>query len=251
MIGLAYKKLETITLLRRCSLCTDDSIMTIAAEALRLSENSKELFAELLPEKMRLWGKRYPNAGYGGTFIHWLSDETMGAYGSYGNGSGMRVSPCGLVATSLDEALGLAKISAEVTHNHLESIKGARAVATCIFLAKNGKSKEEIRAYVENNFYNLSKTIDDIRLFYIMDVSCQGSVPVAIRAFFEGTDFEDVIRTAVSVGGDSDTICDMDGAIAWSYYKAKNHGELTKDMVYMKEVREAVGRFEEYMQSVK
>jgi ADP-ribosylglycohydrolase len=208
--------------------------MTIAvAEALRLSD-SPDHFSELLPKKMREWGRKYPRAGYGGRFAQWLSDESMGAYGSYGNGSGMRVSPCGLAAASLEEALELAKRSAEVTHDHPEGIKGAQAIAACVYLAGTGESKDSIRTYVEENFYELKQTIDEIRPHYTMDISCQGSVPVAIEAFLEGENFEDVIRTAISVGGDSDTIAAMAGSIGWSYYKAQNGGNLTCDMEYMK-----------------
>lgn len=245
IVGSTYEwdnvKNKDFSLFTLDSQCTDDSIMTVAvAEALCHSGKSKELFGKLLPEKMRLWGRRYPKAGYGGKFIRWLRDETMEAYGSFGNGSGMRVSSCGLAAASLNEALELAKISAEVTHNHPEGIKGAQAIAACVFLAKSGKSKEEIREYMVNNFYVLSKSIDEIRPSYSFDVTCQGSVPVAIQAFLEGKDFEDVIRTAISAGGDSDTIGAMAGSIAWSYYRAQNRGNLTKEMLYMKEMADRI-----------
>ena len=139
-------------------------------------------------------------------------------YNSYGNGSAMRVSPCGYYAKTLEEALTLAKASAEVTHNHTEGIKGAQAVAAAIFLARTKAGKDEIKEYIEREFYPLQKTLDEIRPYYEFNETCQGSVPEAITAFLESEDFEDAIRNAVSIGGDSDTIAAIAGSIAHAFY---------------------------------
>ena len=169
---------------------------------------------------LQKWGRKYPYAGYGGNFCRWLTSSNPQPYNSWGNGSGMRVSPCGLAADSLNDALSLAKISAECTHNHPEGIKGAQAIAACMYMARTGKSKAEIRDYVTTTFgYNLNRKLDDIRPTYRFDVSCPGSVPEAILAFLEGNDFEEVIRLAISLGGDSDTIGAMAGAIASCMYE--------------------------------
>jgi ADP-ribosylglycohydrolase len=168
------------------------------------------------------WGDGYPDRGYGGMFYEWLfplDESEMGPYNSYGNGAGMRVSPCGYIARTLDEALDLAKQSAEVTHNHPEGIKGAQAIASAIFLARQHTPKEEIRQYIEQTFgYDLQRTCDDIRPTYEFDETCQGSCPEAIIAFLDSTDYESAIRLAISLGGDSDTIACMTGGIAAAYY---------------------------------
>lgn len=205
---------------------TDDTVMTIAvAKALIVTreKQSKSLkkvsFKEELIQQMQAFGRRYPKADYGGMFAKWLVSDNPQPYNSFGNGSAMRVSPCGYIAVELDEALELAKASAEVTHNHPEGIKGAQATASAIFLARYGKSKEKIREYIEENFYTLDRTIDEIRPNYRFDETCQGTVPQAIQAFLESTDFEDAIRNAISLGGDSDTLAAITGSIAWAYYR--------------------------------
>ena len=200
---------------------TDDSVMTIAvAEWLMTAQ--QPISNASLPTIMRKWGKKYPWAGYGGMFKRWLVspyEDERRPYNSFGNGSGMRVSACGFFAKSLDEALKLAKLSAEVSHNHPEGIKGAQAVASAIFLARQQMHKDKIRAYIEQTFgYDLSRTCDDIRPDYEFDVTCQGSCPEAIIAFLDSTDFESAIRLAISLGGDSDTIGAMTGGIAAAYY---------------------------------
>lgn len=186
---------------------------------------------------MQELGDRYPNAGYGGRFAGWLCEDNPQPYNSWGNGAGMRVSPVGLYAKTLDEALALAALTASVSHNHPEGVKGAQAIATCVFLAKEGKTKAEIQEYVEKTFdYNLHRTIAEIRPQYWFDVSCQGSVPEAIIAFLEGNSFEEVIRLAISLGGDSDTIGAMAGAIAACLYPIPEditercNGILTEDL---------------------
>ncbi len=200
---------------------TDDSIMTIAvANALNDSWNKKDDFVPSLINEMQRLGRKYPNpqGGYGGRFACWLKSENPQPYNSFGNGSAMRVSACAIYAVELEEALELAKFSAGVTHNHPEGIKGAKAVAAAIFLAKQKKSKAEIKEYIEKNFYMLNETLDDIRKHYTFDETCQGTVPQSIIAFLESTSFEDAIRNAVSIGGDTDTVAAITGSIAWAFY---------------------------------
>ena len=163
-------------------------------------------------------GNQYPDCGYGGTFADWIYERKREPYNSWGNGSAMRVSPCGFFANSLEEAQALAKASAEVTHNHPEGIKGAAATASAIYLARQGRTKEEIKTYIQDNYYPMDFTLAEIRPTYEFDVSCQGSVPQALECFFESTDFEDAIRNCISIGGDSDTIAAICGGVAEAYY---------------------------------
>lgn len=200
---------------------TDDSVMTAAiAEACCSYEKkgSKRDFKKDCINNMKKYGLSHINAGYGGTFIKWLLSKSTSPYNSFGNGSAMRVSPVGWTAKSLDEAEELAKISAEVTHNHPYGIAGAQAVAAAIFLLRNGSSKEEVRDYIKSKYYDLDFTIDEIRDSYEFDVTCQGSVPQAIVSFLDANSFEDTIRNAISIGGDSDTIAAIAGSIAEAYY---------------------------------
>ncbi|HEM5268482.1 TPA: ADP-ribosylglycohydrolase family protein [Streptococcus suis] len=198
---------------------TDDSVMTaaVAASFLGLNEPFDDLEVALVLN-MKDFGKLYPRAGYGPQFKKWIESKDSEPYNSFGNGSAMRVSACGHVGKSLEETLDLAERVASVTHNHPEGIKGAQAVAGAIFLARTGKSKEEIRQFVTDNFYNLDFTLDAIRPSYQFDSSCQGSVPQAIVAFLEADDFEDAIRNAVSLGGDSDTLAAIAGSIAEPFF---------------------------------
>lgn len=203
---------------------TDDSLMSIAvASALMQTGESHDGFKSHAVTSMRQIATKYPcpMGGYGGRFRHWLVSSDPQPYGIFGNGSAMRVSPCGDVATTLDEALALAKQSAEVTHSHPEGIKGAQAVAAAIYLARTGESRDGIRSYIEQNFYPLEQTVDEIRPRYRFDETCQGTVPQAITAFLESVSFEDALRAAVSLGGDCDTLTDITCAITWPYY-AKN-----------------------------
>jgi len=166
------------------------------------------------------YGRQYPNAGYGGTFYKWIFSKNPQPYNSWGNGSAMRVSPVAYAFNDLEEVLKEAKRSAEVTHNHPEGIKGAQAIAAAVFLARKNKTKSDIKDYIQTKFgYNLERKLDDIRPVYRFDVSCQGSVPESIIAFFESTDFESAVRLAISIGGDSDTIAAMAGSIAEAFYK--------------------------------
>lgn len=190
---------------------TDDTVMTCAVMDWLTNGTN-------LAETLRKWGNLFPRAGYGGMFRQWLADDSIGPYGSFGNGSGMRVSPVGWAAKSLDESFELAKESAIVTHNHKEGIKGAQAIAAAIFMARTGTAKDEIEQYVSEMFgYDLDRTVDEIRPAYRFEVSCQKSVPESIICFLEGTSYEDCVRNAVSLGGDTDTQADMTGAIAEAF----------------------------------
>ena len=205
---------------------TDDSVMTIAiAEALMDTIGaSDDAIRNAVIESMHKWGWRYPHAGYGGMFSHWLEELDTEPYNSYGNGSAMRVSSAGWLYDSLSETRKVARITAEVTHNHPEGIKGAEAVASAIYLARNGKSKDEIKEYVVREFgYDLTRTCDEIRPTYYHIETCQQTVPEAITAFLEGGDFEGVIRTAVSLGGDCDTLTCIAGGIGEAFYGVPDH----------------------------
>ena len=200
---------------------TDDSLMSIAvASALMQTGESHDGFKSHAVTSMRQIATKYPcpMGGYGGRFRYWLVSSDPQPYGSFGNGSAMRVSPCGDVAATLDEALALARQSAEVTHNHPEGIRGAQAVAAAIVLARTEESRDGIRSYIEQHFYHLHQTVDEIRPRYRFDETCQGTVPQAITAFLESVSFEDALRTAVSLGGDCDTLTDITCAIAWPFY---------------------------------
>lgn len=200
---------------------TDDTVLTMA-NALWLIEDEQHSSEKLVNIMLDLcW--TYPDRGYGGRFAHWIHDGDPQPYGSFGNGSAMRVSPIGFYAKTLDEALELAQISAEVTHNHPEGIKGAQATAAAIFLARQGKTKEEIRDYVVNTFhYDLSRTLEDIRPHYTFDETCQRTVPEALTCFMEGKDYEDVIRLAVSLAADADTLAAIAGPIAAAAWEVPN-----------------------------
>ncbi len=198
---------------------TDDSVMSlaIAKALLECKEEYDELSVKAISCMQEL-GRIYKYIGYGGMFYKWLFTDNPQPYGSYGNGAGMRVGPCGFAAKTLEEAKHLSALVTKVTHDHPEGMKGAEAISVAVFLAKTGKSKDEIRTYIRENYYEIDFTINEIRVDYVFDVSCQGSVPVALEAFFEALDFEDAIRNAISVGGDSDTIAAMTGAVAEAYY---------------------------------
>ena len=199
---------------------TDDTVMTIAvAEALIDAPDEDDTIRRRLIAAMQKYGKRYPHAGYGGMFRRWLRAKDPQPYGSYGNGSAMRVSSVAWLYNDIDTVRRLARLSAEVTHNHPEGIKGAEATALAIFLGRTGHSKAEIKTYIETEFhYDLSRTCDEIRPSYYHVESCQETVPEAITAFLEGESFEDVIRTAISLGGDCDTLTCIAGSIAEGFY---------------------------------
>lgn len=199
---------------------TDDSVMTVAVglACANADIRDREAFRRELIAQMRRLGRLYPDAGYGASFARWIEDEGMGPYNSFGNGSAMRVSPVAWAAKTLEQAEELAKWSAEVTHDHPEGIRGAQAVAAAIFLARMGKSREEIRAYIGKRYYRMDFTLAEIRPDYRFDVTCQGSVPQALMCFFESVSFEDAIRNAVSLGGDGDTQAAIAGSVAEAFY---------------------------------
>lgn len=199
---------------------TDDTVLTAAvAEALVCwrSRPGCDLSREVV-SALRRWALAFPDRGYGGRFLRWAQSPSPAPYGSWGNGSAMRVSPCGWAAGSLAEARSLARTVSAVTHNHPQALLGAEAAASCVFLARTGAALDEIRRYVEDEFYRLDFTIDGIRADYAYDVSCAGTVPQALEAFLESTSFEDALRTAISLGGDSDTIAAITGAAAEAFY---------------------------------
>ena len=198
---------------------TDDTIMTIAVADWIL--NDKKHTKKGLVTRMQEWGRKYPNpmGAYGGMFSQWLTSNNPKPYNSWGNGAAMRVAAVGFAFSTLEEALEVAKKSAEVTHNHPEGIKGAQATAAAIFMARTGCSKEDIRRYISENFgYDLNRTCDDIRPNYSFDGSCQGTVPESIIAFLDSKDYEDALRLCISLGGDADTMGAITGAIAGAYY---------------------------------
>ena len=192
---------------------TDDTVLTLAVADCILN---KKNFAKTIYE----YGNKYPKRGYGGYFRKWLASDNPQPYNSFGNGSAMRVSAVGAAYNTLDEVLAVAKQSAEVTHNHPEGVKGAQAIASAIFLAKTGSSKQAIKDYISATFnYNLNRSIEQIRPIYGFDVTCQGSVPEAIIAFLDSTNYENAIRLGISLNGDSDTIACMTGGIAAAFYR--------------------------------
>ena len=198
---------------------TDDSVMTIAvADALIRAKGNLDILSEYAVESMQLIGRPFPDCGYGGSFYHWMYSDNPKPYGSYGNGAAMRVSACGFAAKSLEEAKALSKAVTEVTHNHPEGIKGAEATVVAIYLARSGYSIEEIQQHISTKYYPMDFTLDEIRDTYEFNETCQDTVPQALKAFFESLDFEDAIRNAISIGGDSDTLAAITGGIAEAYY---------------------------------
>ncbi len=198
---------------------TDDSIMTLAlAQAILVSKPDHSDLGKNAVEYMQSVGRNYPDCGYGGGFRKWMFSDDPKPYNSYGNGAAMRVSAAGFAANSIEEAKDIAKKITEVTHNHPEGIKGAEATAVAIYMAKTGSSLLEIRDYIVKNYYPMNFTLDGIRATYKFNETCQDTVPQALMAFFESTDFEDAIRNAISIGGDSDTLAAICGGVAEAYY---------------------------------
>lgn len=232
---------------------TDDSAMTVAVAEALLDTLGKgpEDRRQAVVSSMQKWGRKYPHAGYGGRFFGWLAEKHPRPYYSWGNGSAMRVSSAGWLFDTLEETRKAAVDTACVTHDHPEGIKGAEATASVVWMARSGKSKTEIRRYVEQEFYPLEQTCDEIRPSYRFDVSCQGTVPQAITAFLEGEGFEDVIRTAVSLGGDCDTLTCIAGGMAEAMYGVPDElkeaccQRLEPDMV------KVVDRFYKYLEGKK
>ena len=226
IVGSIYEfdniKTKDFELFDKESFFTDDSVMTIAiAEALMqyksIDENNIKEFKEKLIDIMHEIGIKYPDCGYGGHFLMWILRNKREPYNSFGNGSAMRVSSVGWYAKTLEETELIAKVTAEVSHNHPEGIKGAVATAGAVFLARKGTTMDEIKKYI-SKYYTIDFTIDEIRPIYDYDITCQGTVPQAMQAFLESENFEDAIRNAISIGGDSDTLAAITGAVAEAYY---------------------------------
>lgn len=230
------------------SIYTDDTVMTIAvAAAFMDAPDNEKVIRQRLITSMQHFGKLFPNAGYGGMFFRWLGSADPQPYGSFGNGSAMRVSSAAWLYDDLETVRAMARLSAEVTHNHPEGIKGAEATASAIYLARTGHTKAAIKAYIEEHFgYDLSRTCGEIRPTYHHVESCQETVPEAITAFLEGTSFEDVIRTAVSLGGDCDTLTCIAGSIAEGFYGVPEELKQECRNRLPKLLLELLRRFEEY-----
>jgi ADP-ribosyl-[dinitrogen reductase] hydrolase len=209
---------------------TDDSVMTLAiAKAIMETEkimNSEDdgmndyysLLEKMTVRCMQKIGRKYPYVGYGWWFSYWIFSDDPKPYNSFGNGAAMRISPVGHIAITESDVIKLSEVVTAVTHNHKEGIKGAEAVAMAIYMVRHGYTKEEIRQRIERDYYPLDFTIEGIKDTYLFDASCQNTVPQAIVAFLESVSFEDAIRNAVSIGGDSDTIAAITGSIAEAYY---------------------------------
>lgn len=228
---------------------TDDSVMTVAiADAIMRANSNINILADYAVESMQVIGRPFPDCGYGGKFYQWMYSDNPQPYGSFGNGAAMRVSACGFASNTIEEAKEMAFEVTKVTHNHPEGIKGAEATAVAIVLAKTGKSKEEIKKYILDNYYYIDFTLDEIRDNYFFDVTCQGSVPQALEAFFESENFEDAIRNAISIGGDSDTIAAIVGGIAEAYYGIPEEIK-EKAFEYLDEdLSRAVRKFYDYLE---
>jgi ADP-ribosylglycohydrolase len=230
IIGSVYEhhnvKNKQFVLLSSHAYFTDDTVLTVALADTLLNGTP-------YVQNLVTYYQRYPDAGFGGFFIRWANSGDSRPYNSFGNGSAMRVSPVGFAFNDLETVMAEAEKSAAVTHNHPEGIKGAQATAAAIWHARRRHSKAEIKAYIESTFgYGLDSHLDDIRQTYHYDVTCQGSVPQAIIAFLESTDFEDAIRNAISIGGDSDTLACITGGIAEAFYRGVPKPIL--DFVYQK-----------------
>lgn len=256
IIGSPYEfdmgdKTKEFPLFSKRSMFTDDTVMTIAvAEAFLDAQGSSDMdwIRNRLIKSMQHYGVLYPYAGYGGMFRHWLKDSDPQPYGSYGNGSAMRVSSVAWLYDDLETVQKMARLSSEVTHNHPEGIKGAEATASAIFLGRTGHTKTQIKAYIEESFgYDLDRTCDKIRPNYHHVESCQETVPEAIIAFLEGESFEDVIRTAVSLGGDCDTLTAIAGSIAEGFYGVPE--ELKQECINRlpKNLLNVLTKFEKYL----
>ena len=198
---------------------TDDTVMTIAiAEAILKFKEDGGNFRKIVIDSLKKYGNEYPYIGYGGSFSKWLLSDDPQPYYSYGNGSAMRVSPCGIFFDNYHDVKKFASITAEVTHNHPDGIAGAQATAVAVFMAKNGYSKAEIKSAIEKEFYIIPKDLNKLRETYDFEISCEKTVPAAILSFLEADSFEDAVRNAVSLGGDSDTLAAITGAIAEQFF---------------------------------
>ncbi len=221
MIGDFYKEIrpeaEGFNLLPDKPAFTCNSVLTVAVmDSLLNGRDYKRI--------IQFYGRKYPDRGYGTSFTRWLRQDDPKPYNTWNNGAALRASPIGFAGRTLLEVLEESRKSAEISHNHPDGIKGAQAIASSVFLAKNGRKKEEIRDYIESEFqYNLQRTIEEIRPGYFYDPSCQGTVPEAIIAFLDSSDFESAIKLSISLGGDSRSLASISGGIAQAYYKKLPH----------------------------
>lgn len=199
---------------------TDDSVLTAAvARALMEFREGKGALPDLAVSELRNFARSHPDAGYGGMFASWVDSQVPTPYGSYGNGAAMRISPVGWIASSKDEVREFSRQITSVTHNHPDAIRGAEAVSMAVYLLRTGAARDQVRLVIASEYgYDLNKSLDEIRPHYCFDVSCSGSIPPALTAFFEADDFEDAIRNAVSLGGDSDTIAAITGSLAEAHF---------------------------------
>lgn len=223
IVGSKYEfnniKTKDFQLFDEDSFFTDDSVMTVAiAEALLRCEDKYDKLNEMAIKVMRFYGRLYPGMSYGGRFEEWLNSPVPKPYHSFGNGAAMRISAVPYFAKSLKECIELSKKVTSVTHNHVEGIKGAEATAVCIYMALHGYKKEQIKAKIEKEYYKLNYDYNELVKNYRFNETCQETVPQAIYCFLISTDFEDAIKTGISIGGDSDTLCAIIGGIAEAYY---------------------------------
>lgn len=226
---------------------TDDTVMTVAvAEALMDAgkDADEKTIKDYLIRSLKKWGQKYPDAGYGARFINWVLSDDAKPYGSYGNGSGMRVSPVGWLYDSMERTREVARWTAEITHNHPEGIKGAESTAAAIFMARNGASQKEISDYIEKEFgYDLSRSLDEIRPNYHHVEDCMKTMPEAFECFLESESYESCLRNVMYIGGDTDTLCAIAGAIAEAYWGVPK-GMIKKAEVYLPDdIKAVVKRF--------
>ena len=226
---------------------TDDTVMSIAvAEALLDAgkDADEKTVKDNLIKSMKKWGKKYPHAGYGARFIHWVLSDDPKPYGSYGNGSGMRVSPAGWLYDSIERTREVARWTAEVTHNHPEGVKGAESVAAAMFMARTRASKEEIKAYLEKEFgYDLSRTLDEIRPTYQHVEDCMRTMPEAFTCFLEANSYEECIRNVMYIGGDTDTLGAIAGAVAEAMWGVPESFVKQAKLYLPEEIIKVVDRF--------
>jgi ADP-ribosylglycohydrolase len=240
MIGSPYERvpIKHTDFDLQVSAFTDDTVLTVAVAYSILNQAA-------IASSLKKFARKYHTLPYGAGFRSWVRSGDSRPYNSFGNGSAMRVSPVGFAYDSVDEVLRRAKRTAEVTHNHIEGIKGARAAALAIYLARTGKSKDTIRKEISNRFsYDLNRTVDEIRPNYSFDITCQGSVPESIVAFLDSDSWEDAVRKSISLGGDADTMACITGGIAQAYYKKipKNIAETVRNKL-PPDLREVLDRF--------
>lgn len=229
---------------------TDDTVMTVAvAEALMNAgiDADEKTVKDNLIKSMKKWGQKYPHAGYGGRFMKWVLTDDPKPYGSYGNGSGMRVSSAGWLYNSMERTREVARWTAEVTHNHPEGIKGAESVAAAIFMARNGASKEGIKKYIEDKFcYNLNRTLDEISPSYHHVEDCMRTMPEAFTCFLEADSYEETIRNVMFIGGDTDTLGAIAGAVAEAFWGVPEEIVASGKKYLSQDILEVVYRFKEY-----